>query len=203
MGFWSIYTCTIPFPFFSLPLWWAIIALPLPCLVWFGAIVHLPLPCRCHCHIHTATAIIGLSPCHWCQCMSLTLDTSPFVVLANADTNVLTVSIRLWQRQCWRHCCTSLTSQFNLQQPWHCHYMTVAPTNINFSLPLSFLDAVVDADSIISIHVNCCVLILFIKILRGSWYCPVTENLVSSMLWTMVPAYEVIGNTTLHFHQLQ
>ncbi len=71
-------------------------ALPLPWLVWSGTIDPLPLPCRHHCHICTTAAIIGLSPCHHCQHMSLTSDASPLVFLAGADANVVVASPWLW-----------------------------------------------------------------------------------------------------------
>ncbi len=73
-----------------------IVALPLPCLCWSGAIIPSPLSCQRYRHIRTAATTattaataICLSYCHRCQRTSLVLDTSSLAILANADVNVV------------------------------------------------------------------------------------------------------------------
>jgi hypothetical protein len=60
---------------------------PCPCIV-NAIVVSVPLPPP-----PLPTAAILLSSCHCCQCTSLASDVSSLAVLANADTDVMTVAL--------------------------------------------------------------------------------------------------------------
>ncbi len=133
----------------------ATVASPLPHLCWSGAIVPLPLPCQRNCCICTTAATIHLSPCHHCLRTSIALGASFLAIFTNADTNVIILyALSLDDAD------TNPDSIIVCPSPCTLVYedpgTTVtcpSPQQHLFALPLSFVDAVVIANYIISIHI--------------------------------------------------